>query len=68
MLAEVGPQVGAIAVVGGRQRPLQALVDTGAEISMVADHVLAELHSSPEGVPSLPAFFQAHPRRAVSTC
>jgi hypothetical protein len=65
-LAEGGPQVTGIAIVAGRQRPVQMLVDTGAEISMVAEHVLAELHSAPEAVHYVAGVFSGEPEaRAV---
>lgn len=67
-LAEAGPQVdGTVHMPGGKSfRPVRILIDTGAEISMLAENVVQELHSIPAGVHVVGGVFSGEPEeRAV---
>ncbi len=65
-LFEAGPQFDAVVIASsGAQRPVRLLVDTGADISMLADSVLADLLSTPEATLVVGGLFSAAEKRAV---
>lgn len=71
-LAELGPQVDAIIFCSvldseGVQQPVRFLVDTGAEISMLSDRVIAALPSISEETIELAGVFSAPELREVHT-
>lgn len=65
-LAELGPQVDAVVVsLDGAQRAVRLLVDTGADVTMVSEGVLADLRSVPEGMSLVEGVFAGPAEREV---